>query len=331
MIVNEGQPKISVIIPVYNVQNYLTDCISDVCNQSYTNLQIIMVDDGSEDESGKFCDEWEKKDSRIQVVHQSNQGLSAARNRGLDIALGDYIAFVDSDDRLDQVFLQKLYEAITQTNADMAMCGYLLLKSGEEYREKQNYPNKALYDAGDLYRMLYDNGRGHTLAVVVWNKLYRKRLFDGIRFKVGCTHEDEFLIYYILFRCSKVAWIAEDLYHYRIRENSIIRTSFSEKNFDLFYAHKDRILVLERKVDKALHCRMINKGVQQGILLWLKAQRLHIKNQSAVDRLYLETCELYRCYKSDMGFSIWRLIAYLFAENRQLLFGVYKIIRNIKR
>ena len=177
---------ISVIVPIYKVEKYLHKCIDSILAQTYTNLEIILVDDGSPDNCGKICDEYAAKDSRIKVIHQPNGGLSAARNAGLDIATGDYIGFVDSDDYIAPDMYEKLYNALVKNDADMAICDY------------QRFGNELPYDEMSLttevitglQAMEKQNTVINCSFVVAWSKLYKSFIFSNVRFPVGKINED---------------------------------------------------------------------------------------------------------------------------------------------
>ncbi|MDO5311667.1 MAG: glycosyltransferase family 2 protein, partial [Clostridia bacterium] len=181
------QPLISVIIPVYKVEDYLPACVESVLSQTYSNTEIILVDDGSPDNCPRMCTAFAESDSRIRVIHKENGGLSSARNAGIDAARGEFLAFLDSDDLWSPWFLERLYRAITETNADFAVC---------LFRRFQGKPDVVpalpadhlCFSQRDAYECLFDH---HNVNMVVaWNKLYRARLFDKIRYPVGKLHED---------------------------------------------------------------------------------------------------------------------------------------------
>lgn len=218
---------ISVIVPIYKVEEYLDECISSIVAQTYKNLEIILVDDGSPDNCGAICDDWAEKDSRIRVIHKENGGLSDARNAGLSMANGDYIAFVDSDDWIDLRMYEKLLLAMKREDCDLVACNILSC-----YPERQVPYGCETYTVGGsevFLSMLYDDTR---FPVSAWNKLYRRELWDDIRFPIGKICEDAFTTYLLVDKANKIAQIPEALYCYRIRENSIMTSSFSRKRMD---------------------------------------------------------------------------------------------------
>ena len=215
-----SEKKISIIVPIYNVEKYLNKCVESIVNQTYKNLEIILVDDGSVDNCPAICDMWAKKDSRVKVIHKQNGGLSDARNFGLDIMQGEYVAFVDSDDYVEKDYIEKLYSAIIQNNADLAVCDYntvdetynILDKSKQDLKEK-------VYNAENKFDYLFcETGIQY---IVAWNKLYNIEIFKSLRYVKNKIHEDEYIIYDVINHCKNIVTIRDRLYNYLIRANSI--------------------------------------------------------------------------------------------------------------
>ncbi len=208
--------KISIIVPVYNTQNYLAKCFDSIARQTYSNIEVIIVDDGSTDSSPEMCDEWGVKDDRFMIIHQTNQGQAAARNRGIDTASGKYIAFVDSDDYVSDNLIEDLYLAISQNNADISLCGYY------EYHKNKTIvggpmKNCVLNKEAALEELIKDK----EIKSFPWGRLFDKKLFDGIRFPVGRNYEDLAINYRLFYKASIICAIDEQLYHYQIREGSM--------------------------------------------------------------------------------------------------------------
>lgn len=224
---------VSVIVPVYNVEPFLEECLNSIVRQTYQNIEVIVVDDGSTDGSGMLCDVFGKSDKRVRVVHQSNGGLSAARNAGLGLAQGEYIAFVDSDDAVAPGFLAALLSA----RADVAQCAacrdkhYLQRKDGTDVSFQRLTP----YQASE--RLQFDSTGD---ATVVWNKLYRRHLFDGVEFPVGKQHEDEFVTYRLLWKADEVCVTARPLYFYRQHPESTMGAGFSPRSLHAIEALEER-------------------------------------------------------------------------------------------
>lgn len=209
---------ISVIVPIYKVEKYLEKSIDSIINQTYKNLEIILIDDESPDNSGRICDEFAKKDSRVVVYHQNNKGVSGARNKGLELAHGDYIGFVDPDDYADPYLFEKLYKRITATSADIAVCGYRTVGIREENHELCNL----LWDGADALEKLVEN---KLLTSHLWNKLFKKDLFSNLEFEVGKRYEDVRIIHKLFLKAQKVVALDEILYDYYIRKDSITGTT----------------------------------------------------------------------------------------------------------
>lgn len=232
---------VSIIIPVYKVEKYLNKCVESVVNQTYKNLEIILVDDGSPDNCPNMCEDWVKKDSRIKVIHRKNGGLSAARNSGIEVAKGEYFCFVDSDDYVAKDYVKSLYESLKSNNADMAICE--VTEVNEKYnviddkktRERLTNCVKTGLELLDLILP------AKTYAyVVAWNKLYKRKLFNNLRYAEGKIHEDEYIIHRIFARCNRVAIIDKPLYYYLKRGDSIIGIGFNIKRIDALEAFEDR-------------------------------------------------------------------------------------------
>lgn len=221
---------ITVIVPVYKVENYLTECVDSIINQTYKNLEIILVDDGSPDSCGSICDEYIKADSRIKVIHKENGGLSDARNAGLAIASGEIISFVDSDDYLSPVFLEVMHKAMVEGNCDIvAIKGGTDFWDGEELvrplTEKTSDAKIEYLEAKKvLEKMFYQQ-----IATGAQFKLYKKHILNGVKFPIGYVYEDVATTYKAFLNSQKAAVVYADLYAYRKRRDSIIRQKFSEK------------------------------------------------------------------------------------------------------
>ena len=211
--------KISVIIPIYNVEKYLKRCIESIIKQTYSNLEIILVDDGSPDGCAKICDEYKNKDERIVVIHKKNGGLSDARNAGLKVATGEIISYIDSDDYVDLDMYEKMTKAMEEKNADIVVCGTNIdyedghTKVKCEKEEKSFNREEALIELNSF----------KSFDMAVWNKLYKREVVDKIEIPVGKKSEDYFVMYQYFARAKKVVIINQAKYHYFQRSNSISR------------------------------------------------------------------------------------------------------------
>lgn len=218
---------ISVVIPVYNVEKYLSECLDSVINQTYKNLQIILVDDGSTDSSGKICDEYAEKDDRITVVHQSNAGAGAAKNTGLELIDGDYFSIIDSDDYIELDMYEKMVNSLEKYNSDIAQCLFRNVFVNDsfdrKYKIKDNYP-KVLTSKKFLSELLYD-----WKYAIFWNKLFKSSLLKEIRFPVGRKIDDEFFTYKLVCNAKKVVNIDNILYNYRMRKTSVMNENNTDR------------------------------------------------------------------------------------------------------
>ena len=211
------QDLISIIIPVYKVEKYIRKCIDSVRNQTYSNIEIILIDDGSPDNCGKICDEYAQKDHRIKVIHKQNGGQSEARNQGLAIANGKYIGFVDSDDYIKENMFEILHKIMIKHNADMTVCNIVKTNNGtNEYLE--DYKNVEVYDKSNaIQELLKDH-----ITNYIYNKLYKRELWENIVFPIGKLLEDMDVMYHIIERTNKIVCTNETEYYYLTRNDSSI-------------------------------------------------------------------------------------------------------------
>lgn len=244
---------ISVVIPVYKVEKYLNKCIDSVINQTYTNLEIILVDDGSPDNCGKICDEYAKNDKRISVIHKKNGGLSDARNAGIDIAKGIYITFIDSDDYVESNYIEILYNSITKNNTDMAISSHKVIYENGTILDKATEENSISKPKEVLKRILYDDG----IDLSAWAKLYKTELFENIRYPKNRLFEDAATTYKLIDKCNEISIVSKSTYNYIIRNNSITNNSFTIKKMDLIMSTeemcgyiKNKYPELERAADR---------------------------------------------------------------------------------
>ena len=220
-------PLISVIIPVYKVQAYLSACMDSVLAQSYQNLQILLVDDGSPDDCGALCDKWAEKDSRIQVIHTENGGLSSARNAGLDVATGEYVLFVDSDDVISPDLCRHLLDTIGQ--ADIAICDPVHIFPGKSWAYTASAERTVLTPDQAIATMWYQT----AFLPSAWGKLYRRKLFTSRQFTVGRLYEDIDIMHQVFGDADTIVYTPARLYGYLHRENSITTQAFGPQDLDI--------------------------------------------------------------------------------------------------
>lgn len=255
-------PLISVIIPVYKVENYLKQCLDSVCGQTYNNLEIILVDDGSPDDCGEICDEYAMKDSRVKVIHKKNGGLSSARNTALDIAMGDYISFVDSDDYLDLLFYEKLMTTALANDSQIVMCGrYDVSQTGicpKFFLDK----NCTITKKEVMGLILADK-----IGSQPWDKLYKKSLFENIRFPEGRVYEDIGTTYLAFHKCNNFAFMHEPLYYYRLNNAGISYSERPNKIFDTFKSFFERLIFTQENYPAYVsECLALAFGTAMGSL-----------------------------------------------------------------
>lgn len=275
-----NMPFISVIVPVYNVENWLQRCVDSICTQSYRDLQIILVDDGSKDNSGKICDRLAENDSRIIVVHKENGGLSDARNAGVKIATGDLISFIDSDDWIEPFFFENLSKTIIDYDCDIVGCEYRICDETNIHNDKNDNNENSIsvqnFDRVSAMSSLIDN----RIQQVVWNKLYKKSVIDGIPFEKGKYHEDEFWSYQVFARVNKYAAIDYVGYCYFQRSDSIMGEKYSVKRLDAVEAKVRRQKYLEENMPE-----LASKGRINLLLTCL------YQGQNAMRKLDKEDCK----------------------------------------
>ena len=232
--------KISIIVPVYNVEAYLEKCVESILKQTYTNLEILLVNDGSTDKSGELCDKLALRDHRIRVIHKENGGLSDARNRGIDEASSNLIGFIDSDDYIDEDMYETLYRQMVASKADLSMCGHYDVyhqipeKQVAEIKTWELMPEEAI-------KMVME---AKILSVTAVNKLYKKALFEQLRFRIGKIAEDAFIMVDLIHQCSKIVATNEKKYYYVHRENSITTQKFSLKFLNVIEAYEQNAKII---------------------------------------------------------------------------------------
>lgn len=237
---------ISIIIPVYKVEKYLEKCIESVLKQTYTNLQIILVDDGSPDNCGKICDEYAKKDPRIEVIHKVNGGLSDARNVGIAKAKGKYIGFVDSDDYIKEDMYEILINLIKEYDADVSICNLYDVIDGKEYIRNNENGIQEYSRLEILKEVLLDK----NIQSYAWNKLYKKELFDEIKYPIGKKYEDIGTTFYVFEKCNKIVVTSEPEYYYLKRSDSLVNNVTESTVLDYTDIIIQRYLYTQKNIEK---------------------------------------------------------------------------------
>ena len=232
------KPLISVIVPVYNVEAYLNRCISSILNQSYNNLEVILVNDGSTDESGEICNKYASIDTRVKVIHKENGGLSDARNKGLECFSGNFITFIDSDDFVHIKYIETLYNICKKSDLKVAICNYL---KTSESTINNVLKNEDISTISSREALSHKDGEWNTMMITAWGKLFHKSLWNELRFPKGMLYEDSATIYKAIYAAEEVAYTLEPLYYYYFNENSIMNSSYSLKKWDCFPINEEKI------------------------------------------------------------------------------------------
>lgn len=287
-------PTISVIVPIYNVEKYLEKCIVSILDQTFRDFELLLIDDGSPDDSIQICEKYRLVDSRIKIIRKKNGGLSSARNCGIDNAEGMFYTFIDSDDWVGVDFLEKLLNAIQFTNAQIAVCGY-----DWDY-DDNNYVQRIVSNKNEVYRL--DKAKyiekallGEGFSVSAWGKLYKKELFDVIRFPEGRLFEDLAIFPEIVKQVEHAVYIPFLGYHYRVRKDSILHSVFSDKKLDY--------------VEMALKCKDKLTGECDTAVLDLKVLMACVDTLMDMERpSTIKQKEMqYECLDRVKEFGIWAI------------------------
>lgn len=264
------KPLVSIVVPVYNVGDYVLRCLDSLHRQSYERIELIVVDDGSTDESGRLCDDFKKKEKRARVFHKKNGGLSGARNYGIKKAKGNYICLVDSDDYVSEVFVERMVAMALKDNVDVVMCGY-----------NNEIPKAAVLTGKEATVKLLT--QQDNMEIIAWNKMYRRALFDVVDYPEGLNYEDNLTTYKLLSRAERVGYLAESLYNYVEREGSI--TKEDEKEKKLKFREKAALGAIEYfKGDLDL------KEAAEIALLTAKLAFIDSAINGKIDKKYMDEC-----------------------------------------
>ena len=234
--------KLSVIVPVYKVEPYIHKCVDSILGQTYTNLEVILVDDGSPDNCGKICDEYAAKDKRVKVIHKKNGGLSDARNAGIDISTGDIIGFIDSDDYIEARMYQEMIDYMEHNNLDI-VCADTNQVKGNKIKFKPRYKKNYVWNKQEaLSEILNEN-----LDNAAWNKIYKREIIGNTRFPLGRVYEDVATIYKFIYNAHKVGYLSKPYYYYVKRKGSIVTSGFNCKSrYDCFVGYIERLNFAEK-------------------------------------------------------------------------------------
>ena len=271
---------ISVIVPVYNVEKYLSQCIESVQNQTFKDWELILVDDGSTDNSSKICDEYSAKDNRIRVIHKENGGLSSARNTGLDAAIGNYVIYLDSDDYIATEMFEKMLDVALETNADMVKCGFNEF-NGNTIKRTVNFSNYEVFENDTNGCKLLPLYFQNVLYIVAWNAIYRRDLAVKVRFPEGLINEDNYSAGLYLYYSKKIVCMNEAFYYYRDVSSGLSKIGKTKKQLD--------VIIVKAK----LHEYLLENGV--------KNDKFLLELESEIAR------KIYNCIKHNgcNGFTLY--------------------------
>ena len=314
------QDLITVVIPIYNVEKYLKKCIESIIGQTYKDLEIILVDDGSPDNSGKICDEYANIDKRINVIHKENGGLSDARNYGIMNAHGKYIVFIDSDDYVENQYIELLYKAIILNNTKISQCGIKKINEKNDIIGYFNYGENQIKKSKELIIDLYG---GKWENIVVWNKMYLRELFNNIKFPKGKIHEDEFVTYKLLFLSNEISVINKCLYNYMQSNESITGRKFYLNRLDILDALEERLIFFEKSKEEELY-----KETLENYLNTIKMCYFEVRkniNKSKKIQKYLKNI-----YVKNSKMFLKKYRVNLLKKMKMRLFGIFPTIYYLK-
>jgi len=277
--------KISVIVPVYNKENYVEETINSLLNQTYENLEIIIINDGSKDKSKEICEKKEKEDNRIKLINIENHGAGYARNVGIENATGDFISFIDADDYLKNNFYDVLLKLILQENADISECGFKRVSSIQEEIIQPPIINISIYSSNEKILKLYGKDESEYLnTVIMCNKLFKKDLFtDGIRYPIGRIIDDEFIIYKLLNKAKKIVSTNEILYGYIQSEDSVMRQNFKAKRvYDTFDVYDEVYEFFENDQIEGITYLILLRYIKYCVELLIKTNQSDMKEKEDV-------------------------------------------------
>lgn len=319
-------PLISVIVPVYRVEEYLERCVKSILSQTYENLEVILVDDGSPDQCPAICDACAEKDARVKVIHQENKGLSGARNAGIDAASGEYLAFVDSDDYVSPHFIEELYQLLQDTGCAIGQCRFSYVKGDGLVEESDSA--FCIYRGESLMEQLYGPEEKATCFVVAWNKLYRAELFKetGIRYPEGRIHEDEATTYRLFHEAKKLAFLDRALYGYYTENGGSITSVFSAKRLQWLTAHEERIAFFKKNGYEKLLPAAYRKLCDACITFYFRCTE-QVKDAEELKKELRKRLETYRAngaawiaalpLKTLMGYELFSMSPGLYAKMLQ--------------
>lgn len=319
-------PLISVIVPVYKVEPYLSRCIDSILTQTFKDFELILINDGSPDNCGKICDEYAQKDRRIQVIHKENGGLSSARNAGIDWAFensnSQWLTFIDSDDWIHPQYLELLLHGAISTHTDISVCEYINVGEFSDFESISDSPVQETSPEAFFVNH-------HITAIIACCKLYKKSCFESIRYPLGKLHEDEYTTYKVLFGKKQISYLETPLYFYFTNPESIMKTNWSPKRLDVIGAIEEQISFFKNNgFDLALK-------KSEKLHLWYIVSQIEKIEQSGDFKPYAiklkkELRVLIKCYKKSLNLSI-RTATGIYEKAYPLVTKLFLIVVSIYR
>lgn len=310
---------ISIIVPIYNVEKYVEKCVDSILKQTYINFELILVDDGSTDMSGKICDKFKKEDDRIKVIHKKNGGLSSARNEGVKLATGKYIGFIDSDDYIDKTMYEKMFNKAIEDDSDIVICDMTYNLNGKDI-STTIFEDFGVLNREDTILKYLENDYFRSHAQ---NKLYKRELFEYVSFPEGKLYEDVATFYKLIHNCNKISFVNEKLYYYnQSNYNSITKKKFNINNLQLilnteemkdFFIRNNYTSEIIRKVDEFyfIQCILVMQ------MLINSSRLLNIK-----EFLYLELNIIHK-----IDFKTYNRGLYMFYKNKKCNYFRYELLK----
>lgn len=319
-------PKISIIIPIYKVEKYIDRCVKSVIDQTYKNLEIILIDDGSPDNCPVICDEWAQRDCRIKVIHKKNGGLSDARNAGIKIASGELIGFVDGDDWISEDMYQLLYENMNRNGSDISACGVKIVWNNETNYKLLTPPGECVLSRREGMEAII---RESKLKQPVWYKLYKIDVVRGVLFPINKYHEDVFWSYQVIGKADKISVFDTPCYYYFQRENSIMGTSYSLKRLDSLEAKLQRQKYIEKNFPELEELATVDLWFSSLYSMQQSLQFLSPKEYEIARKkieLIAENIFLKKCLKQlPIKQKIWLLLSKISFEKTCCLRNLLKV------
>lgn len=291
---------ISVLIPAYNVEKYIGKCLESILSQTYENIEIVVIDDGSTDNTLSVCDEYAAKSNKIRVIHTQNGGVSKARNMALEFSKGDFVAWIDADDLVSCKYIETLYNLLKNNDADVAVVGFEKFVENPPFVQEEDYKCLVCDKYYPLKQLTFD-----YLWLVQWGKLIKKEFYNGIKYPEGQNHEDEYVMYQLYYRTNRIAYALNPLYFYRENPESIMGKKYNESRLFVLEALHNRVKFYEEHKEEELVRLTILKllGMYRNHYYLIKE---HLGNQELMNDLYNRYMDLFTKSKKRCGIKVYK-------------------------